>query len=222
MGILWPREESLTSSSISLSDCPRKTRTISRSFSTSSPGSGKSGWPRRKSSDGWEGSPSRSTPSSPSPSPPSSGRRWRRNAPFRPRCAPFARAWRGCPTSRSYSSRCEALPCRPFSPGATAGWGRPFPCSAAGRNLAAACRETGLDPGFYVTRERGESELFPWEVLDSGVQPGLPLAGIPTGPGRAVHPPLRGGLPPLRGLRMNFAFRACLDREFSDGRIMTV
>jgi radical SAM family uncharacterized protein len=47
--------------------------------------------------------------------------------------------------------------------------GQTLPLLAAGRNLAAACRETDLDSGFYVTRERSEGELFPWEVLDSGV-----------------------------------------------------
>lgn len=44
-----------------------------------------------------------------------------------------------------------------------------LPLLAAGKNLRAACREVGLDPGFYVARERGEDEVLPWEVLDSGV-----------------------------------------------------
>ncbi|BCR03969.1 radical SAM protein [Desulfuromonas versatilis] len=43
-----------------------------------------------------------------------------------------------------------------------------LPLLAAGKNLKAACRELGLDPAFYVTRERGEDELFPWEVIDQG------------------------------------------------------
>jgi len=47
---------------------------------------------------------------------------------------------------------------------------RVLPLLAAGRNLKAACRETGLNPAFYVTRERDESEVFPWEVLDNGVR----------------------------------------------------
>jgi radical SAM superfamily enzyme YgiQ (UPF0313 family) len=47
---------------------------------------------------------------------------------------------------------------------------RLLPLLAAGRNLKAACREAGLDPAFYVTRERGEGEVFPWEVLDNGVR----------------------------------------------------
>lgn len=40
---------------------------------------------------------------------------------------------------------------------------------AAGYSLKAACRECGLSPDFYLTRERDADEVFPWEVLDSGV-----------------------------------------------------
>jgi radical SAM family uncharacterized protein len=46
---------------------------------------------------------------------------------------------------------------------------RALPHLAEGKNLKAACRAAGLDPEFYVTRERGEEEVFPWEILDSGV-----------------------------------------------------
>jgi hypothetical protein len=46
---------------------------------------------------------------------------------------------------------------------------RALPHLAAGSNLKAACRAAGLDADFYVTRERGEEEVFPWEILDSGV-----------------------------------------------------
>jgi radical SAM superfamily enzyme YgiQ (UPF0313 family) len=46
---------------------------------------------------------------------------------------------------------------------------RTLPHLAEGKNLKAACRAAGLDPEFYVTRERGEEEVFPWEILDSGV-----------------------------------------------------
>ncbi len=46
---------------------------------------------------------------------------------------------------------------------------RTLPLLAGGKNLKAACREVGLDPNFYVARERGEDEVFPWEVLDQGV-----------------------------------------------------
>jgi radical SAM superfamily enzyme YgiQ (UPF0313 family) len=45
-----------------------------------------------------------------------------------------------------------------------------LPHLAAGKNLKAACRAAGLEPDFYVTRERGEDETLPWEVLDSGVR----------------------------------------------------
>jgi radical SAM superfamily enzyme YgiQ (UPF0313 family) len=44
-----------------------------------------------------------------------------------------------------------------------------LPELAAGSNLNAACRRAGLDPAFYSTRERSAEEVFPWEVLDSGV-----------------------------------------------------
>ncbi|MBE0597799.1 MAG: radical SAM protein [Desulfuromonadales bacterium] len=47
--------------------------------------------------------------------------------------------------------------------------GRLLPLLAGGSNLNAACRQAGLDPDFYVTRERGETEILPWEILDSGV-----------------------------------------------------
>lgn len=46
---------------------------------------------------------------------------------------------------------------------------RLLPELAAGQNLKAACRSLGLDPDFFITRERGPEELFPWEILDSGV-----------------------------------------------------
>lgn len=48
--------------------------------------------------------------------------------------------------------------------------GETLPHLAAGKNLNAACRAVGLDPSFYVHRTRGEDEIFPWEVLDSGVE----------------------------------------------------
>lgn len=47
--------------------------------------------------------------------------------------------------------------------------GRILPALAAGDNLRKACKQVGLDAAFYVTRERGADELFPWEVIDSGV-----------------------------------------------------
>jgi hypothetical protein len=44
-----------------------------------------------------------------------------------------------------------------------------LPEMAAGSNLNAACRSAGLVPAHYITRERGAAEVFPWEVIDSGV-----------------------------------------------------
>ena len=46
---------------------------------------------------------------------------------------------------------------------------RILPLLAAGQGLKAACRAAGLDPAFYHCRERGEGELFPWEIIDQGV-----------------------------------------------------
>jgi hypothetical protein len=47
--------------------------------------------------------------------------------------------------------------------------GRALPALAAGDNLRKACKQIGLDASFYITRERGADELFPWEIIDSGV-----------------------------------------------------
>ena len=41
--------------------------------------------------------------------------------------------------------------------------------SRKGGNWKAAIKEIGIDPGFYTTRERSEHELFPWEVIDIGL-----------------------------------------------------
>ncbi|MDO9079285.1 MAG: radical SAM protein, partial [Desulfuromonadales bacterium] len=47
--------------------------------------------------------------------------------------------------------------------------GAAIPLLAGGKNLRATCRELDLDPAFYLSRERGEDEIFPWEVIDCGV-----------------------------------------------------
>ncbi len=47
---------------------------------------------------------------------------------------------------------------------------RTLPLLAAGINLRTACRQVGLDPDWYLYRERGRDELFPWEIIDQGVQ----------------------------------------------------
>jgi radical SAM superfamily enzyme YgiQ (UPF0313 family) len=46
---------------------------------------------------------------------------------------------------------------------------RLLPHLAAGDNPAAACRREGLDPAFFLTRERAPDEVFPWEIIDQGV-----------------------------------------------------
>jgi radical SAM superfamily enzyme YgiQ (UPF0313 family) len=48
--------------------------------------------------------------------------------------------------------------------------GRLLPLLAAGQGLKAACREAGLDPAFYLHRERGQDELFPWEIIAQGIR----------------------------------------------------
>ncbi len=50
--------------------------------------------------------------------------------------------------------------------------GRVLPLMAAGAGLKAACRQIGLDPDFYLHRERGADELFPWDIIAQGVQRG--------------------------------------------------
>jgi len=44
-----------------------------------------------------------------------------------------------------------------------------LPALSRGANLRKACRDAGLDPDFYLARERGAEEIFPWEVIDQGV-----------------------------------------------------
>ncbi len=47
--------------------------------------------------------------------------------------------------------------------------GRILPWLAAGDNLRAACAKAGIDTAFYLYRERQGDEIFPWEIIDSGV-----------------------------------------------------
>ncbi len=47
---------------------------------------------------------------------------------------------------------------------------RVLPSLAAGDSLKAACKQAGLDPAFYLSRERNADELFPWEIIGQGVQ----------------------------------------------------
>lgn len=46
---------------------------------------------------------------------------------------------------------------------------RLLPHLASGDNPAAACRQEGLEPAFFLTRERASNEVFPWEIIDQGV-----------------------------------------------------
>ena len=48
--------------------------------------------------------------------------------------------------------------------------GNLLPALAAGENLKQLCKKSELALDFYVTRERGEDELFPWEIIDQGVE----------------------------------------------------
>ncbi len=45
-----------------------------------------------------------------------------------------------------------------------------LPDLAEGGNLKQLCKKQGLNADFYLTRERGEAEIFPWEIIDQGVQ----------------------------------------------------
>ncbi len=73
--------------------------------------------------------------------------------------------------------------------------GRILPLLAAGKGLKAACRETGLDPAFYLTRERGAEELFPWEILDQGIRRDYLhqeyQSALAAQPGSVCHPGCR-------------------------------
>ena len=44
-----------------------------------------------------------------------------------------------------------------------------LPLLAAGANLKQLCRKGELPLDFYVSRERGGDEYFPWEIIDQGV-----------------------------------------------------
>lgn len=48
--------------------------------------------------------------------------------------------------------------------------GNLIPRLAEGENTAEACRQSGIDLERVVLRERAENEIFPWEILDSGVR----------------------------------------------------
>ena len=71
--------------------------------------------------------------------------------------------------------------------------GRVLPHLASGKNLKAACREEGLDPDFYVNRQRPEDEIFPWDILDNGVRRDYLLAEYHRGQEGKLSPPCSPG-----------------------------
>ena len=44
-----------------------------------------------------------------------------------------------------------------------------LPYLADNLNLKGACKKIGLNPEFYIYRERDQNEIFPWEIIDQGV-----------------------------------------------------
>ena len=73
--------------------------------------------------------------------------------------------------------------------------GRLLPLLAEGSSLKAACRQIGLDPAFYLNRERGTNELFPWDIIGQGVQRGHLRKeyeeALAARPGYVCHPGCR-------------------------------
>ena len=70
-----------------------------------------------------------------------------------------------------------------------------LPLLAEGKSLKAACQEAGLDPAFYLYRERDDDELFPWEIIGQGVQRSHLYeeyrAALQARPGETCHPGCR-------------------------------
>ena len=46
---------------------------------------------------------------------------------------------------------------------------RLLPALGRGQSLKDTCREQGMDPVFYVNRQADRDEVFPWEVIDCGI-----------------------------------------------------
>lgn len=42
--------------------------------------------------------------------------------------------------------------------------------SGAAKAFLRVMKDAGVDAGFYLYRERGEEEIFPWEMIDIGVR----------------------------------------------------
>lgn len=70
-----------------------------------------------------------------------------------------------------------------------------LPLLAEGKGLKSACKEAGLDPAFYLYRERDGDELFPWEIIGQGVQRRHLYeeyqASLQARPGQTCHPGCR-------------------------------
>jgi radical SAM superfamily enzyme YgiQ (UPF0313 family) len=70
-----------------------------------------------------------------------------------------------------------------------------LPLLAEGKSLKAACQKAGLDPAFYLYRERDDDELFPWEIIGQGVQRRHLFeeyrASMQARPGETCHPGCR-------------------------------
>lgn len=62
-----------------------------------------------------------------------------------------------------------------------------------GVSVKRACRDSGLDIDFYVTRERGENEILPWEVIDVGVKRDYLRAEYQRGLQEQLTPPCSRG-----------------------------
>ncbi len=45
-----------------------------------------------------------------------------------------------------------------------------IPLLAEGKSLKAACKSVGVNPSYYLQRERTVDELFPWEIIEQGVK----------------------------------------------------
>ncbi len=39
----------------------------------------------------------------------------------------------------------------------------------SGRNWSQICRDQGIDPSWYARRERNKDEIFPWDIIDPGI-----------------------------------------------------
>jgi radical SAM superfamily enzyme YgiQ (UPF0313 family) len=70
--------------------------------------------------------------------------------------------------------------------------GKTLPLLADGASLKSACRQIGLEPAFYLHRERGLDEIFPWDIIAQGVHREHLLKeyeqALVAHPGHVCHP----------------------------------